>query len=96
LQHVEIDISTYNHPDRNLQIGQDEPLHNLGLFKKEGGVKWLKNAGLRSVRFTVTTVSIAAGDGPPTQALWNSIMEWIEREENEIVPGSSRHKKVMT
>jgi hypothetical protein len=96
LQHVEIDISTYNHPDRNLQIGQGEPLHNLGLFKKEGGVKWLKNAGLRSVRFTVTTVSIAAGDGPPTQALWNSIMEWIEREENEIVPGSSRHKKVMT
>jgi hypothetical protein len=92
LQRVEIDINTFNHPDRNLQLGRHEALHDLASFKKTGGVEWLKSAGLKSVRFTV---SIAESDEALTQTLRNSIMEWIEREENEIVPGSSKHKRVM-
>jgi hypothetical protein len=91
LQHVGVDITTYNDPQYHFRNGRDRPLADLGKFEQMGGVEWMKTAGLKSVRFTV---SIAGGDAP-TQILKDAIMEWIECEENEIVPGSSKHKVVM-
>lgn len=73
LQHVEIDIHSYNdaHPS-NMPFQSAPwhlgPLHDLEAFKHEGGVEWLKKTGLRSVRFTV---SIATG-GTPTDELRDS------------------------
>jgi hypothetical protein len=51
----------------------------------------MKTAGLKSVRFTV---SIASGDAL-TQKLKDTIIEWIEREENEIVPGLRSKQKAV-
>jgi hypothetical protein len=83
VQHVEIEISTRN------DAHQVIPLQDLELFKQKGGIEWLKKAGLKSVRFEVT---LFPGDDP-THELRNSIMEWIEREENEIVPAVASKKR---
>ena len=86
VQHVEIEISTRN------DAYQGVPLQDLELFKHKGGIEWLKKAGLKSVRFEVT---LFPGDDP-THELRDSIMEWIEREENEIVPGKGSKKRKRT
>jgi hypothetical protein len=72
-------ISKIDLPDPEIR-----PLSDLEKFKQKGGVEWLKKAGLKSVRFTII---VTHGDAPD-QELRDSVMEWIEREENEIVPGS--------
>jgi hypothetical protein len=88
VQHVEIDIpsqiSKMDLPDPKIR-----PLSDLELFKQKGGVEWLKKAGLKSVRFTII---ITHGDAPD-QELRDSVMEWIEREENEIVPAAASRKR---
>jgi hypothetical protein len=86
VQHVEIEISTRN------DAYQVIPLQDLELFRQKGGIEWLKKAGLKSVRFEVT---IFPGDDL-THELRDSIMEWIEREENEIVPGKGSKKRKRT
>jgi hypothetical protein len=83
VQHVEIEISTRN------DAHQVIPLQDLELFKQKGGIEWPKKAGLKSVRFEVT---LFPGDDP-THELRDSIMEWIEREENEIVPAVASKKR---
>jgi hypothetical protein len=55
-------------------------------FKKDGGVEWLKNVGLKSVRFT----TFVAGDTlmfdeEELELLEDAILEWTEREEEEIM-----------
>jgi hypothetical protein len=86
VQHVEVEISTRNDPDQVIA------LQELELFKQKGGIEWLKKAGLKSVRFEV---KIFHGD-VPTDELRDSIMEWIERAENEIVPGVASRKRKRT
>jgi hypothetical protein len=62
------------------------PLAEMERFKKNGGVEWLKNFGLKSVHFT----TLVAGDTSmldeeELEELEESILEWTEREEAEIM-----------
>ena len=88
VQHVEIDnptqISKMDLPDPEIR-----QLSDLELFNQKGGVVWLKKAGLKSLRFTII---ITHGDAPD-QEHRDSIIEWIEREKNEIVPAAASKKR---
>lgn len=67
----------------------DSPLTDMESFKKKDGIEWLKSLGLASMRFTVWI----GGIDPPTETLTTSILEWISREEREIVLVASSKKR---
>jgi hypothetical protein len=65
-----------------VQIGES---HHLEEFKRQGGVEWLKNAGLQSVRFSVY-YRLRASDRPDvTEQRKAATMAWITREEADIL-----------
>jgi hypothetical protein len=82
-------LATLHEPARSSGVNDTAETESLYAAAQKGGVEWLKKAGLKSVRFTII---ITHGDAPD-QELRDSIMEWIEREENEIVPAAASRKR---
>jgi len=58
---------------------------HLEEFKQEGGVEWLKKAGLQSVRFTVRYHKKASARPHITEERKAATMAWITREEADIL-----------
>ena len=57
-----------------------DPLSEMKMFQNKGGVDWLRSIGLKSIHFT----ALAVGDRP-TADITASVVEWMEREEAEIM-----------
>jgi hypothetical protein len=66
VKHVEVEVDTPN---------------DLAVFKQRGGVEWLKNADLKSVRFNVSI----RGGAVLAEERRDATMEWITREEEEVM-----------
>ena len=64
VNHVELEVG-----------GPDE----LEVVKQKGGIEWLKEAGLKSMRFTVRVITVS------TEERRAFILEWITREEDGIL-----------
>ena len=65
-----------------VQVGE---WHHLDEFKRQGGVEWLKNVGLQSVRFSVYYRQRASDRPDVTEQRKAAIMAWITREEADIL-----------
>jgi hypothetical protein len=77
LKHVEVHFEVWN----GLDLGEENSsLEEMSKFKHHGGIEWLKNIGLKTVCFTV----MAFGKAPKDDAI-ASILDWMKREEDEIL-----------
>lgn len=65
-----------------VRVGESGHLEEL---KQQGGVEWLKNAGLQSVRFTVRYYQEASARPDVTEERKAATMAWITREEADIL-----------
>jgi hypothetical protein len=65
-----------------VQVGESG---HLEVFKHQGGVHWLKNAGLQSVRFTVRYYQEATARPDVAEEHKAATMAWITREEADIL-----------
>jgi hypothetical protein len=78
LEHVEVEFVA--------RMDGSNPLAEMERFKKNGGVDWLKGVGLKSVHFTTFVAGDTSKlDVEEVEEMEESILEWTEREEKEIM-----------
>jgi hypothetical protein len=79
LKHVEIHIRT-----RHSRTSSYSPLVQLQRYDRRHGLDRLRKLGLKSIRLTASIEGVAPSDQDKA-----SMMEWILRQENEIVPNQA-------